>query len=352
MHALKLGNAEFEGRNNAYLLDYPEEVTLIDTGIATPEIDEQLRERLAEYDREFDDIDTIVLTHWHPDHAGLAGAIQREGGATVYVHEADAPLVRREEDALEAMRALQVERFDEWGMPDEKRAALMDRLDGSDEIAGEPTTVETVADGDRIEVGDVELSVRHAPGHAAGLCCFEFDAGDSEVPGSSISSEELSDPENGSERERGHGHGRPEAFVGDTILPIYTPNVGGADVRVDRPLERYLDTLETIVDRGYDRVWPGHRDVIDEPTERAQFIIDHHRERAERVLDTLDEHGPADPWAVSAHLFGELEGIHIMHGPGEAFAHLDHLERHGLVEETPNGYDLVDEAETSVENVI
>ena len=41
-----------------------------------------------------------------------------------------------------------------------------------------------------------------------------------------------------------------------------------------------------------------------------------------------------------------------MHGPGEAFAHLDHLERHGLVEETPDGYDLVDEAETSVENVI
>jgi len=125
----------------------------------------------------------------------------------------------------------------------------------------------------------------HAPGHAAGLCCFETESGD-------------------------------EAFVGDALLPVYTPNVGGADVRVERPLERYVATLDRLIDRDYERVWPGHRDPIAEPTARADAILEHHRERTDTILAFLDDHGPADAWTVSAHLFGDLEGIHIVHGPG------------------------------------
>lgn len=326
MHALKLGNAEFEGRNNAYLLQHTDETTLIDTGIATAETDQQLRDHLATHGHDFSDIDTIILTHWHPDHTGLAGTIQHESGATVYVHEADAPIVQQDETAIKRMQALQRERFDEWGMPAEKRNELLKRLDGSDAIAGDPVSVETITDGENLEIGasETQLRVLHAPGHSAGLCCFEFDGANDSA----------------------------EAFVGDALLPVYTPNVGGADVRVDRPLERYLDTLRTISERGYSRVWPGHRDVIDNPAERAQFIIDHHRERAERVSRVLAEHGPANAWEVSAHLFGDLEGIHVMHGPGEAYAHLDHLEHHDIVVSTPDGYDLRSDAESTIDAVI
>ena len=39
---------------------------------------------------------------------------------------------------------------------------------------------------------------------------------------------------------------------------------------------------------------------------------------------------------MSADLFGELESIHILHGPGESHAHLEHLERAGdVVREDP-----------------
>lgn len=330
MHTLKLGNAEFEGRNNAYLLEYTDGLALIDTGISIPDIERQLRERLATHGYGFADVDTIVLTHWHPDHTGLTGAIQREDGAVVYVHEDDAPLVRREDHARERMRALQRKRFDEWGMPTGKREQLLDRLDSNEELAGKPATVETVTDGDVIEIGETRLGVLHAPGHTAGLCCFEFKTND----------------------ENGESGDHSEAFVGDAVLPVYTPNVGGADVRVNRPLERYLDTLKTITEREFDRVWPGHRDVIDTPAERAQFIVEHHRERAGRVVEVLNEYGPANAWEVSAQLFGDLEGIHIMHGPGEAYAHLDHLARHGLVEATPDGYNLLDETEATIDDVI
>lgn len=312
MHAIALGNEEFEGRNNAYLLE-GEPLTLVDTGIATDRTREQLREGLAEYGHDFADVERVVLTHFHPDHAGLAGEIQRASGATVHAHSADAPLIEQDEDALAELDARRRALFAEWGIPETEREELLAFLDSHTGSMGEPAEVSPIEDGDRIATGEFELETIHAPGHAAGLCCFAFE-----------------------------GEAGEEAFVGDTILPVYTPNVGGADVRVEAPLENYLDSLRTLIDRGFDRAWPGHRDPIEEPAERARYIVDHHRERTERVLGVLRA-GPADAWTVSAELFGDLEGIHVMHGPGEAYAHLDHLERAGHVERREGEYVLAEE---------
>lgn len=311
METIPLGNHEFEGKNNAYLLTGSETI-LVDTGIATSETENQLREGVAEHGIGFEEIDRVFLTHWHPDHAGLAGRIQRESGATVYAHEADAPIIRQKETALAEMRTRQEELFKKWGMPAEEREGLLDHLDRTSEIAGEPVEVTPIADGDRISIagGGTELSVLHAPGHTAGQCCFAF----------TIET--------------------PQAFGGDAMLPEYTPNVGGADVRVDRPLERYLDALERIIDRGFETVWPGHRDPITDPSARAMEIIDHHHDRTARVIEVLKEQETATAWEVSAALFGDLSGIHVMHGPGEAYAHLDDLERRGSVTNTAEGYAL------------
>ncbi|MCH7661785.1 MAG: MBL fold metallo-hydrolase, partial [Euryarchaeota archaeon] len=139
MHAIALGNEEFEGRNNAYLLEN-EPVTLLDTGIATERTRKQLRDGLSEHGQEFSDIEQVVLTHFHPDHAGLAGEIQRESGATVYAHSADAPLIEGNEEALAEMDEQRRELFGRWGMPDEKRKELLDFLDSHAAVANRRRT--------------------------------------------------------------------------------------------------------------------------------------------------------------------------------------------------------------------
>lgn len=318
METIKLGNTEFEGKNNVYVLRGDGEVTLVDTGVSTPSVRRQLRDAMAEWDLSFADVDTVVLTHWHADHSGLAGEIQQASGAEVVVHELDAPLVRKDPESLSSLEELQRRTFTEWGMPEGKLDAILARLERGEAVWGDPVEVTTVREGDRIEVSGHELEVVHAPGHTDGSACYV-------LPG-----------------------GR-EAFVGDVVLPVYTPNVGGADLRVERPLEKYTVTLERVAEAGFDRIYPGHRDVIEAPAERARTILDHHHDRTERVVEVLREHGPADAWTVSAHLFGELEGIHIMHGPGEAFAHLDHLVRHGVVTETADGYALSVDSEGEVD---
>lgn len=315
MERIQLSNATFEGDNNVYLFD-GDETVLVDTGDWMAGTREQLVTALEARNLGFADIDRLFLTHWHGDHVGLAGDIQAESGATVHVHEKDVPLVSGDVDAWSRLDELHERRFEQWGIPEYGREVLR-RIFTDTQTHENPPDVTPIQDGDTFTVDGQRFEAVHAPGHAAGLCMYAF--GD-------------------------------EVLTGDALLPQYTPNVGGADVRVDQPLALYLETLRDIVAAGYDRAWPGHRDVIEEPAVRAEEIIAHHRERAWRVLDTLRRLGPADPWTVSADLFGNLEGIHILHGPGEAYAHLTHLEQTGDVRREGDSYRLADGVAERVES--
>lgn len=312
---VQLSNHAFEGSNDAYLLgtEPGAETTLVDTGIAMADAREDLRSGLAAYGVGFADIDRILLTHWHGDHSGLAGEIQDASGAPVHVHEADAPIVAGNADAREAMDDRMAGLLDAWGMPEPKQEELQSFLAAGDGQAVYPDVTPFEA-GARFDLGSVDLEAVHLPGHTAGLTGFAFDGRDGE-----------------------------ELFSGDALLPYYTPNVGGADTRVERPLEQYLAALAGIHDRGFTRAWPGHRGPIVDPPGRAADIVTHHRERTERIVDRLREH-PKDAWTVSAELFGSLSTIHILHGPGEAYAHLEHLRDARVVERDgrPWVYELVD----------
>ena len=309
MERIVLGNTAFEGKNDVYLFDEDGETVLVDTGVATPSTRRELQDGLRSAGVTFADVDHVLVTHWHQDHAGLVGEIQAESDATVFVHEADAALVEHDEDALDALERRQRDCYEEWGMPAEKREELLAFFERNAGSRGEPATVERFADDDRIELGGRVFEVVHAPGHTAGLTCFVTDLDGDRV-----------------------------VLTGDAILPVYTPNVGGADVRVEAPLAKYLESLRRLADAEYDLALPGHRDPIDDPTERATAIMEHHEERAMRVLRVLDERGPSDVWSVSDALFGSLSNVHILHGPGEAYAHLEHLHRTGAVERDGRTY--------------
>lgn len=82
------------GPGQAYLLRQGDRVVLVDTGIAGqgPAIEASLEDwgldRAA--------VSHLLLTHWHPDHAGSAAEIAAWPNAKVWAHRADAPIIRGE----------------------------------------------------------------------------------------------------------------------------------------------------------------------------------------------------------------------------------------------------------------
>lgn len=311
MERIEVANSVFEGRNNVYLLGAGSDgrLTLVDTAIRQPGILAEVEEAIEAAGRSIGEVDDIFLTHYHEDHVGLAGDLQAESGATVYAPAGDAALVAGDELAWDDYRQSHDRKFESWGVPPDKQDELREAMFTLQMDLDDRPSVERVEDGDRFDLGHTKLQAVHLPGHSVGHSGYQFESDD-----------------------------RLELFSGDALLPQYTPNVGGADIRVEDSLATYLQTLDQIIDAGYDRALPGHRPPIEDPTARAHEIKDHHLDRTRNVLSVLDEERPKRPWEISGELFGELSGIHVLHGPGEAEAHAEHLVFHGVVEHVEGGY--------------
>ena len=160
-----------------YLIDC-EPLTLVDTGVRSPESRAQLEACLEELGYGLADIQRVVVTHAHRDHMGFVQSI-RDAGADLecLVHEADAPVVedfvadvRRRVTEMEAL-------FREFGVPEELLQRMQaERIAGLqiDEAEAESTVVDRILyDGDQIAWKDFAFEVRHSPGHTPGHILLE-----------------------------------------------------------------------------------------------------------------------------------------------------------------------------------
>jgi glyoxylase-like metal-dependent hydrolase (beta-lactamase superfamily II) len=308
-----------EGENSTYVL--PDSGLVVDPGPPGDQSWETLTAGLSAAGLSIDAVETVAVTHWHADHAGLAPRLATAADAELAAHEADAPLVA--DYAAERERRLDrdTRRLREWGAPE----AVVTEVVGGDTPSPMPDrcSVTTVGDGDVV----AGLEAVHTPGHTAGH--LALDAGDA-------------------------------LLVGDAVLPTYTPNVGGSDTRVGSALSTYLDTIDDLLDRFGEAsatetdAYPGHGSTVD-LSARIQTIRRHHAERirdavaalpapdVDSVASNSDDatHPGQTPWAVAVDLFGEMRGIHAKMGAGEAAAHLASAADSGFAErvaEDPDRY--------------
>ena len=111
-----------------------------------------LRETLAHRGIGIRDLDAVLLTHIHLDHAGATGALVRENpGIKVYVHERGARHMVDPTRLLDSAKQV-------WGDD-------MDRLWG--EVLPVPqANLRVLKGGERITFGERDLEVAYTPGHA------------------------------------------------------------------------------------------------------------------------------------------------------------------------------------------
>jgi len=129
---------------------------LVDTGIGTHR--DRVLAAIESVGLAVEDIEVIAPSHVHLDHAGGVGFLAEAApDATVHVHELGAPHLVDPERLVEGTkRAVR----DQWEFYVQPRPVPEDQ-------------VEPFAGGDRIDLGDRQLVVHHAPGHAPHQVVFE-----------------------------------------------------------------------------------------------------------------------------------------------------------------------------------
>jgi len=136
----------------AYLYQEHDRLTLIDTGLAGEA--RYILDAIAALGRRPVDLDQIVISHCHADHTGSLAKLVERTDAQVLVHALDAPVVRGEEQVLEAQISEAERPFFEQITPTVPPAppARVDR---------------ELQDGDEVDVGG-PARVVHVPGHTPG----------------------------------------------------------------------------------------------------------------------------------------------------------------------------------------
>jgi glyoxylase-like metal-dependent hydrolase (beta-lactamase superfamily II) len=133
------------------VLEGGDRVALIDPGPSST-LDE-LNDQLALGGLTLADVETILLTHIHLDHAGATGTIVREHPRIkVYVHERGAPHLIDPEKLLKSAARLYGDRMQKlWGMFEPVPEA----------------NIRALAGGETVEAGGHTMQTAYTPGHAS-----------------------------------------------------------------------------------------------------------------------------------------------------------------------------------------
>ncbi|MDJ0949254.1 MAG: MBL fold metallo-hydrolase [Alphaproteobacteria bacterium] len=285
---------------NLWLLEDGDGWTIVDTGINRDEV-KALWQALFAGPMAGRAVKRVIVTHFHPDHMGLAGWLSRELAVPVWATQTEwlmATALYRDTDGKSS--AQQVALYAQHGLD----RTWLDTLDGRGNtyrkrISEPPGTYRRIVDGEELAIGahrwQVLIGTGHAPEHAC-LWCAET--------GILIS--------------------------GDQILPRITPNVSLAAAEPDAdPLSLFLGSLDRFAALPANTlVLPSHGYPFHGLHARISAIRDHHDDRLADILEACAM--PRTAAEMVPLLFKrELDAHQIMFAMGESLSHLAHLAARG-----------------------
>lgn len=196
----------------------------------------------------------VFVTHTHRDHSPLAAEIAARTGARLIGRAA----------------------------PD----------DGRQDVTFKPDHIP--GDGERFELGGVDLTAIHTPGHASNCVCYLV------------------------EQER-------LLLTGDHVLEGVSPVI----LAPDGDMSSYLQSLAKLEDRAFERIAPGHGGVLNHGKRMLGSIRAHRIARENKVLTCLLETGPCPLVVLTPLVYDDVPADRHEYARYTLEAHLLKLAREG-----------------------
>lgn len=283
------------GHLNTYLVEGKTGWVMIDTGWYTPEAFDSLQKGLADIGLVFSDIETIILTHIHPDHFGLAGRIKHVSPATkLLMHQLEADCIEPRYIKFSDLQKKMGKFLLRHGVPPMDRAILEASSLPLLEFVRITFPDQKLFGGEVISSGVYDLEIIWTPGHSIGhICIYE--------------------PQN------------QILFAGDHVLPTISPNVSSHVQSGDNPLGDYLHNLKKLEALPVKKVLPAHEHVFDDLGKRINEIRLHHDTRKTEILKAMNS-GHRSAFDISSQISWK--------GPDSGWEHLGAFQKRIAVAET------------------
>lgn len=280
------------GDVNAYLVK-GDALTLIDAGPKTEEALIALTHGIKEAGYELNDIEQVVLTHHHPDHAGWTDAFEQ---ATILGHEYNQVWMTRDEAFLQYHDRFYLQCLKEEGVPAEY-FNWVEKMRRPLRLLGSRTLDTYLYDGDTLP-GHPNIQVLETLGHAQSHLAFWSESSKSLIGGDlileKISSNPLIEPPLNTNEER------PKSML------------------------QYNASLKRIQQLPIEKVYSGHGNEVYNIQELVANRLEKQKERALKVLDMMND-GEKTIFELTKQLFPKVYENELGLTLSETIGQLDYL---------------------------
>ncbi|MBU7042732.1 MAG: MBL fold metallo-hydrolase [Theionarchaea archaeon] len=263
---------------------------LIDTGPLTATTLEKVMKEIA-----CTSIRTILITHGHVDHHGLAPRIKNQMDCPVYVHPCDERVVAGYPDEITYKLGAYTAFLKKAGLSHDICSSF-EKIYRSYQHYGESCEVEPLRESVETDAGT--LRVIHTPGHTSGSVCFLLEH---------------------------------VLFSGDTLLPTISTNSSMHALFDERcGLTSYQNSLQILKNVPVSLVLPGHGSPIYHSKKRIEEILAEHAHRRDHILERLHR-GLRSLTEIQDAIFGPVHPSETLLALSECYDHLSILEKEGLI---------------------
>lgn len=288
----------------AYLLLGDGEAALVDPGWDSDEGWGVLQAGLAAAGLAPEGITGIVVTHFHPDHLGMAARLRAASGAWVALGEHE-PLPTdwsRDPDQFVAEDSSQ---YAAWGVPAEFLHEVTFDANAWQQLISVEKPQRRLVSGDLLPIAGLQVRVLATPGHTPGHIVLVDEA-------------------------------NQLILTGDHILPRITPHVSLEAHSHLNPISDYLQSLDGMAVGAHMEVLPAHEYRFRGLAERVIELREHTQERAREVAAVVDSGTATTVWDVARELswsrgFDSLRGFTLRLALAETASHLVYLRSQGGV---------------------